>query len=222
MQSVSEAISYLREALEKVADPEKALGMRAYMKDHFFYIGVQSDKRNAILKEWIPSVRHLNYWELIFALWDEQEREFQYVALELLKKRRPKDFQPDDLYKIRELIISKSWWDTVDLLASDTLGKFLKQYPEYTTQIVKDYRNSENMWLMRSTLIFQLKYKDKTDFELLRALILEFKGIKEFFIQKAIGWSLRQYSKTDPAAVRNFLNQIELKGVAKREAEKYI
>ncbi len=222
MRSVEEAIEKLREELHAVADPNKAPAMRAYMKDHFDYMGVQSVKRNEILKSWIPETRSLNFWELIFGLWEQNEREFQYVALELFKKRKAKDFEIEDIPFIRDLIVTKSWWDTVDMLAADALGKYLKKFPEATTQVISDFRNPGNLWLMRSTLIFQLKYRENTDFELMKELILEYHPINEFFIQKAIGWALRQYSKINPDAVRSFVQTIELKTVARREAYKYI
>jgi 3-methyladenine DNA glycosylase AlkD len=88
--------------------------------------------------------------------------------------------------------------------------------------LIEEWRFSDNLWLQRSCLIFQLKYKEKVNFTLLKSLIIQFQMDKEFFIQKAIGWSLRQYSKSEPEAVRKFVEEIQLKGLAKREAIKYI
>jgi 3-methyladenine DNA glycosylase AlkD len=219
---IQQAIAELRHELERAANHDKAPQMAAYMKDRFPFLGVQATKRNEITREWTPSIKELDFWETIEALWEEEEREFQYVAVELLKKRKVNSFHPDDDARIRRLIVSKSWWDTVDLIASSTLGNYLKRFPERTEAVITDYTESENIWLMRSTLIFQLKYGKSCDFELLKKQILKFRRINEFFIQKAIGWALRQHSKIDPESVRNFLKTIDLSTVAKREAYKYI
>lgn len=217
-----EALSNLRTDLENVGDPIRAQEMKAYMKGHFPFIGVQAVPRNEIIRKWRPSIQHLDFWDLIHSLWEEEEREFQYVAIELLKKKKYTSFKSDDIHHIRELICTKSWWDSVDHLAAYTLGGFLQRFPEKTTQITADFSDSNNMWLVRSTLIFQLKYGNNTDFELMKELIYKHADSKEFFIQKAIGWALRQYSKSNPDAVRGFVQTIELKTVARREAYKYI
>ena len=88
--------------------------------------------------------------------------------------------------------------------------------------VISNWRNSDNIWLNRTCLIFQLKYKNEVDFELLKSLIVQYQPNKEFFIQKAIGWSLRQYSKFNPEAISTFINDIQLEGLAKREASKYL
>lgn len=219
---IQQAIAQLRNDLQRAVNQDKAPQMAAYMKDRFPFLGVQATKRNEITREWTPSIKELYFWETIEALWEEEEREFQYVAVELLKKRKVNSFHPDDDARIRRLIVSKSWWDTVDLIASSTLGNYLKRFPERTEAVITDYSESENIWLMRSTLIFQIKYSKSCDFELLKKLILKFRTINEFFIQKAIGWALRQHSKTDPEAVRNFVSQTDLSPLARREASKYL
>ena len=125
-------------------------------------------------------------------------------------------------HELEWLIRNKSWWDTVDLIASNYLGKYIRLFPDQGNELIEDWRQSGHLWLQRSCLIFQLKYGKGTDRELLTNLIKEFVGQKEFFIQKAIGWSLRQLSKTDPESVKRILKEIPLKGVALREASKYL
>jgi len=88
--------------------------------------------------------------------------------------------------------------------------------------VINSWRKSDNMWLRRSCLIFQLRYKSATNFTLLKGLVQELKQDKEFFIQKAIGWSLREYAKTNPTSVKAFVEESGIQGLAKREALKYL
>jgi 3-methyladenine DNA glycosylase AlkD len=110
----------------------------------------------------------------------------------------------------------------VDSIASNYLGKYVKKFPAEGFKLMEQWANSENLWLMRSTLIFQLKYGNLTDFDFLKKRIYQFRMINEFFIQKAIGWSLRQYSKFNKDSVKHFLTEVELSNLARREAAKYL
>ncbi len=208
------------------AEENRAYGekMSAYMKGKFVYYGIPSPKRNTIQKAWFAEVKasDVNSWELIDALWDKEQREFQYVAIDLLKRIPKRSILKEDLSAIEHLITTKSWWDTVDLIASNYLGAYLQKFPEQKPDVIENWRHHENMWLNRSCLIFQLKYKDATDFDLLKSLVMQYQGNSEFFIQKAIGWSLRQYSKFNAEEVREFVEEIGLDGLAKREASKYL
>jgi 3-methyladenine DNA glycosylase AlkD len=122
------------------------------------------------------------------------------------------------------LITQKSWWDTVDYLAVNHLGTALqndkKRQYSYSDQLI----NSQNVWLRRSAILFQLKYKERTDFDLLQAHILKTISESEFFIRKAAGWALREYSKTNPSAVRQFIQdyQGQLSRLTIREGSKYL
>ena len=162
------------------------------------------------------------FWTLIHSLWEKNEREFQYLAIDLLNKQPKQKYHPKDSLELERLITTKSWWDTVDLLASNYLGKYLKIFPDEGKILIEKWRLSDNLWLKRSCLIFQLKYGNKTDVSLLKSLILQFYVINDFFIQKAIGWTLRQLSKSDVESVRKILSDIPLKGIALREARKYL
>ncbi len=206
------------------ANPEYGEKMSAYMKGKFVYLGIPSPIRNAIQKEWFAEVKksEIERWGLIDALWDCEQREYQYVAIDYLKRTPKRLISKEDLPAIEHLITTKSWWDTLDLIASNYLGAYLQKFPEQKRTVIDSWRNDENMWLNRSCLIFQLKYKKETDFELLKSLIVQFQGNSEFFIQKAIGWSLRQYSKFNPEDVRAFVEEVGLEGLAKREAVKYL
>ena len=220
--TVSELIDELRRRYLSIADKDRAPGMAAYMKNHFPFLGVSSIPRKEVLKEWMPLTKNVDFWDLVYALWNEKEREFHYAALVLMQKLKAAAIERDCKLYIEELITTNSWWDSVDVIAPDFMGRYLLKFPEERNELIAKFRDSGNLWLQRSTLIFQLKYRDKTDFELLQSLIHCYQNDKEFFIQKAIGWSLRQYSKTNPEAVRQFVQENELKTVAKREAVKYI
>ena len=74
------------------------------------------------------------------------------------------------------------------------------------------------MWLNRSSIIFQLSYKEKTNFDLLKAECEKHKHSKEFFIQKAIGWALRDYSKYNPNSVKQYIESTSLKPLSQKEA----
>ncbi|NNF20457.1 MAG: DNA alkylation repair protein, partial [Saprospiraceae bacterium] len=156
-------------------------------------------------------------------LWKEEKRELQYVAMDLLGKCQ-KQIITEDLVTMEYLIISKSWWDTVDFLAANPVGHILKENPELKYQKSKEFIKSGNMWLQRTSLLFQLKYKNAVDEHLLYQNIMNLTGSKEFFINKAIGWSLRQYSKYNPKSVRRFIdeNQAALANLSVREGSKYL
>lgn len=205
---------------------ENGLAMSKYMKDRFSFFGIKSQERKSIQTMWFSSLPkdldRESSWEIIHELWNKDEREFHYVAIDWLNKWNKKNIHSNDATEIEWLIINNSWWDSVDSIASNYLSKYCQKFPQEAIALVEKWRNSDNIWLLRSCLIFQLKYGKNVDFELLKKLIRQFQGNKEFFIQKAIGWSLRQYSKSDPDAVRSFLNEINLQGLAKKEASKYI
>jgi 3-methyladenine DNA glycosylase AlkD len=219
---VQNAVAQLRELFAEQADPDKSASMKAYMKGKFDYFGISSPERKTIQREWFMTIKGLDTWDVVYMLWNQPERELQYVAADLLKKLPLKAYDADDYKKLEELITTKSWWDTTDGIASNNVGRYFQAHPDMIEKVIKRWRQSDDMWLNRTTLIFQLKYKEETDFELTKDLIIQFLPVKEFFIQKAIGWALRQYSKSNPDAVREFIETLELSTVAKREAWKYI
>jgi 3-methyladenine DNA glycosylase AlkD len=123
---------------------------------------------------------------------------------------------------LEKLITTESWWDTVDGLAANQVGGVLARFPEIREPYIDRWRQEEDFWLRRTTLLFQLRYKGQTDADLLFALIKENLADQEFFIQKAIGWSLREYSKSNAEAVQQFVAETELSGLAQREALKWM
>ncbi len=205
--------------------PENALPMAKYMKDLFPFFGIKTDERRAIFKsifkthqaEINENARAIS-WELFL----KKERELQYCGIELLIKNLKNKYVIDDIIWIEKLLITNSWWDSVDTISKFILGDYLQQFPAEIPTVVSRFSNAENIWLNRSVILFQLGYKSQTDFNLLQSLCTKHSNSNEFFIRKAIGWALREYAKTDPEAVRGFVLQSNLKPLSKKEALKNI
>lgn len=218
--SVTDLLHTLEADLVRLADPAYAPAMAAYMKGHFAFYGVKAPVRKELFKAYKARFRALG-WEdvkdLAEDLWRYDERECQYIALDLLDLF-PKAYQPDDHQFIEQLITRKSWWDSVDLLAAHQFSHFVHRHPEIGRAAVARWRHSDNRWLRRTCLLYQLSWKQQTDWPLLQSLILENADSKEFFLQKAVGWSLREYAKTAPDAVREFAAGHVLKPLSVREA----
>lgn len=214
----------LQKLYQQHADPLKAAPMKAYMRNQFEYLGIQTPKstelnRMFIAEHGLPELADLE--EILRDLWTLTEREYQYVAVGILG-RMAKELPPDFILVMEYLLVTKSWWDTVDSIAGGPVGTHFSRYPRVKEKYVALWRKSENIWLRRTTLLFQLGYKKDTDFPLLCDLICDNLGSKEFFINKAIGWALRQYSRVDPQGVRNFVAQTPLHPLSKREALKWL
>jgi 3-methyladenine DNA glycosylase AlkD len=130
---------------------------------------------------------------------------------------------PEFIETIEYLITTKSWWDTVDSFAGGTVGVHFKRYPAVKKKRLPRWRKSKDIWLRRTAILFQLNYREETDFDLLCEIINENLGSKEFFINKAIGWALRQYARTNPKAVRKFVKETkELSPLSRSEAMKHL
>lgn len=217
-------IEQLTKALDDNRNKENAIQMEAYMKNQFPFFGIKTPKRRAITKEFFQEKNILSepfQPEFVRELWNMSEREYQNIALDYVDKSLRK-ITKEHLPFIEELITTKSWWDTVDMLAQKPVGKIALDCPEVIPETIDHWVVSDNMWLRRSAIIFQLKYKEKTNEALLYQYIRQNAISKEFFIQKAIGWALREYSKTNPNSVRNFIQTEELAKLSIREGSKYL
>ena len=219
---------YLKSIIKKyedTRDPTRALQMKKYMKDQFEFYGIPTSARRELMSAHIKE-SGLPDWSEIDAiarnLWEMNERECQFTLLDLMNRMK-KNLSPDNLPLLEYLITTKSWWDTVDGLAGWLLGELFKRHPELIPETTKKWMASGNIWLQRSCLLFQLKYKKDTDLELLSSFIEQLSSHKSFWIRKAIGWTLREYSKTDPVTVQDYVAaHPELSGLSKREALKVI
>lgn len=202
---------------------DNAKYMKAYMKDNFEYLGIKTPLRKELEKEFLKekSKEALIDKELVRELWRNEYREFQYVALDYLVKQKKK-LQKEDITFIRELIVTKPWWDTIDLIASHLVGEICKKYPELIYEYILNWSTDENMWIRRTAILYQLKYKQDTDRNILEKVIKDNIEDEEFFIRKAIGWVLREYSKTNKDWVSEFVANNRLSKLSEKEASKYL
>lgn len=208
------------EIFSRHADPSMAPAMRKYMKNKFDFFGIKAPVRREIskpflIKDQLPEIGEVP--AVVLELWAQPQRELHYFSLDLLRKFSAK--APVEWLKLYEsLILTKSWWDTVDALAAWQIGDLFLKYQEEISVCTKNWMQSGNIWLQRTCLLFQLNYKEQTDFRLLKAFISQLADSKEFFIRKAIGWSLRQYGKVDPNQVLRFLEEQPLSSLSYKEA----
>jgi 3-methyladenine DNA glycosylase AlkD len=222
--STDNYLAVISEKFSSAKDDENADKMKAYMRNQFEFLGITSPQRNFLQKQIYaqfgkPIKDDALY--IVDELWKFQEREYQYFAMDILD-RSIKDQPASTVGLIEELLITKSWWDTIDFISASIVGKFFTIHKEIIPPITKRWMDSGNFWLQRSCILFQLKYKHKTDLSLLYSFINRLKSSDEFFIRKAIGWALREYSKTDPEEVLNYVNYQSLKPLSRREALKVI
>ncbi len=208
--------------LAKHADPERAVPMKAYMKGRFDFLGLAKPQLTRICKPFFKGAAHGAVdWRFIEQCWTDPYRELQYCALEYLKVMQ-KVLTPQDIPRLRTLITEKSWWDTSDFL-DRIVGGIALRYPEVNS-VLLDWSVSDNIWLRRVAIDHQLLRKERTDTALLAKIICNNLGQKEFFINKAIGWALRDYSKTNPEWVRRFIetHRNKMAKLSLREAGKYV
>ena len=207
------------------ANTSLAAKQEQYMKNRFVFFGISSPDRKKLqrpflLNEYLPTK---NAAETITKeLWKKPQRELHYFAIELLYKYQ-KQVELDDIHLYEHLITQNSWWDSVDAIASNLVGNYFTHFPERQDEITAKWMDSGNIWLQRTCLIYQLKYKENTNTMLLANNIETLLGSKEFFINKAIGWALRQYSRTAPIWVADFVeNHPDLANLSRREALRLI
>ncbi len=208
----------------KEADASNASAMKAYMLNQFDFFGIKTPIRDQIVKTYLKNnlLQHNSDLELVIKeLWEMPEREMQYFAIDVFVSHK-KLWTKSSIKLIEHCITQKSWWDTVDGIASEWLGAYFKLFSEQTFLITSRWNKSNHIWLQRSSILFQKSYKKNTDTALLSSYILNCKDNKEFFIRKAIGWALREYSKTNPDWVINFVANNKLSPLSEKEALKRI
>ena len=201
---------------------ENARGAEKYMRDQFKFLGIKSPGRRELSKQFyaqhgLPEIRDLD--KIIKDLWSLEHREYQYFGMELCDKFKKK-FRKNDIKLMEWMVTNKSWWDTVDYIAANPIGNYFRLFPECISDITGRWIKHSDFWLNRSALLFQLKYKEQTDAHLLFEYCDQHKHQDEFFIRKAIGWALRQFAKTDPKAVKDYVKSANLKPLSKKEALK--
>lgn len=212
----------IKEAFYALENPENAYWMRWYMRDQYPFIGIKKPERAVVFKAIYKEYGRGDDWfEVCSELFAMPEREFQYVAMEyMLKAKKSWDSSIPEI--IDRWVDEKTWWDVVDVLGPKVLSDYFMLFPEQRDTWVARWMKSPIFWHQRLCILFQLNYKAKTDLDLLSQVILALNTSKEFFIQKAIGWALRQYARTDADWVRAFVEERSLMPLSKREALKHI
>lgn len=222
-------IAELKTSFESAADPERAAGQQAYLKSSMPHYGIQMPEIRRLCKAafaanplssraaWVATIESL--W------WNAQRREERYAALELLGARPYQGYRDAKLLSLMEtLIVSGAWWDYVDQIAINQVGPLLRDYPVVIRPQLLEWSVGDDIWLRRSAILAQLKFKKDTDWPLLQRFIKPSRESSEFFLRKGIGWALREYSKTEPDRVLDYVrsNQRELSGLTKREGLKVL
>ena len=213
----------LYEEMIRHKNEEQAQKMSKYMLNKFEYIGIKTPERRKIFKNFFKEYKNEEKidWEFVNKCWENRYREFQYVAADYLKDKKDK-LTIDDIPKLKQFILKKSWWDMIDNLDMTIGALALKD--SNVNKILLEWSIDENIWLRRIAIDHQLLRKEKTNTELLEKILKNNLGQAEFFINKAIGWALRDYSKTNPEWVKNFIekNKEKMAKLSIREASKYL
>lgn len=211
------------QVFEEHRDEYKALMMSAYVKNLFPFLGIQSPKRKELTQPFFTQARKESSvdWVFIRQCWESEYREMQYVALDylILKKN---SLSVTDIPKLKNLAEQKSWWDSIDKL-DRIIGNVALRFPEVNETLLQ-WSISPNKWLRRIAIDHQLLRKNRTDADLLEKILINNLSQTDFFINKAIGWALRDYSKTNPEWVKEFIekNKSKMASLSIKEASKYI
>jgi 3-methyladenine DNA glycosylase AlkD len=216
-------IEQLTSLFEEHRNDDNAGPMRKYMKDHFPFLGIKSPLRKELEKQFFKETGILKEEfnkDFVVGLWEKDEREYQYTAITYTGKFIKK-LPKDAIQFLERLITTKSWWDSVDSIAP-LVGELARKYPELVEKTINHWSVDENYWLRRVAILFQLKYKQQTNETLLYDYMVKNADSKEFFLQKAIGWALREYSKTNPESVKAFIEGNQLAPLSIREGSKYL
>jgi 3-methyladenine DNA glycosylase AlkD len=215
-------LQQVQKVFKKESNAANAIAMSAYMRNLFPFYGIKTPDRKKIIKdllnEKLPPASEII--TIVEDAWSQPERELHYFAIELLAANH-KSWPKEIIALFEKMIITNSWWDSVDSIASNLTSVYFKKFPEQIITVTGRWNQSDNIWLQRSSLLFQLLYKKEMDTALLKKYILHLRNSKEFFIQKAIGWILRQYARTDPKWVKQFVKENELAPLSKKEALKH-
>ncbi len=216
-------VQQLQVLLKQAGDFPTARDQAKYMRNKFAFYGCKSPVWKGIVKEIIREKGVLtgdSLRQFVRICFEDPHREMQYAGL-LMLERRVKKEDITLIEFLEECILTKSWWDTVDWIAKLVGWHFLR-FPKLQHPTCEKWMESGEMWLQRVAIIHQLTYREKTDEKLLFEMILHVADSKEFFVQKACGWALRQYSKVEPDAVRVFISNHQLSPLTVREGLRLI
>ena len=202
---------------------DNVIPMEKYMRNKFRFLGIKTPERRKFAKKLFKNIDKNTEidWDFVFKCWENDFREMQYLALDYIKILQ-KTLLPKDITNLKKLIVSKSWWDTIDNIDL-IIGQIALEFEEID-EILLEWSISENIWLRRIAIDHQLLRKENTKTEVLEKILTNNFWSDEFFINKAIGWALRDFSKTNPVWVKNFLEKhsSKMSSLSIKEASKYL
>lgn len=213
----------LAQAYKENAIVADAPAMEAYMKHHFKFYGLKSPLRNTITKNHIASYGKVTYEDMpiiIKEAYAQPYRELHYFAMTLLETHY-KNIQEQDIELVKWMVQTNSWWDTIDYIATRGAGALVKKYPTLSFKM-DQWSTDEDFWIRRIAILHQMKFKQQTDTKRLFNYCIANANDKEFFIQKAMGWALREYAYIDGKAVLAFLAKHQMPNLTVREARKHL
>ncbi len=223
------SLKEIREIFAKNASPSDKKTMEAYMRNLFDFYGIRAGKRRELSKTYIREANKADKidWDFLKSLFEDKMREINYLGLDILRVQTHL-LSLSDFDRLVSLAQIRPWWDTIDVI--DTIIGSLGLIDSGFEEKILELSTSDNFWLRRIAIGHQRKYKDKTRTNLLAKIIKTNIQIpsqtkdEKFFIEKSIGWALREYSKTNPSWVRDFLdeNMDEMPALSRREASKYL
>lgn len=213
----------LKKLFETYSNPERAISMSKYMKGQFSFYGITAADRKNLYKDFLKTEKKQGTldWAFLDQCYADDHREFQYLAYDYLLAMK-KQLNFEDISFVKAIVMKKSWWDTVDMLAQ-VVGNIALKDSRVDEEMLA-WSREENILVRRVAILYQLRFKQKTNTTQLEQIILNCVGTNEFFINKAIGWALREYSKTNPDWVRDFLEkyQAQIANLSIREESKYL
>ncbi len=215
----------LIEVFEANANPENAVKQKAYLKNQFEFLGIAKPARAKLERDFIKSTKLIEKEEVINIIFEVSKlgfREYLYTS-QMIMQANYKRFSYKDVLDLTAITRDNQWWENTDGFQS-FLKKWFRDNPEYIKPFVLEFYQDENMWMRRLAIIAQLGMRDLTDFEIMKRAIKYNLKYDEFFIQKAIGWALRDYSKVNKTRVSEFIDshQSQLSSLAIREGSKYL
>ena len=225
-ETVISIVGFVRKSLLELENPTNAQDMQSYMKSEMPFRGVKSPDQKMIFREVVKRYKFNSfklYISVIEELWNAEYREERYLAISLARKfRLYHTLEALDTYEM--MIRTGKWWDYVDAISANLIGSLLVKYCEEMKLVLKQWIADENIWIRRSAILSQLRLKEKTDKKMLYSFCKKCLHEESFWIRKAIGWALREYSKTDPNSVHRFIqsHQEQMSNLTKREASKYL
>jgi 3-methyladenine DNA glycosylase AlkD len=220
-----EVLDRLVRRYDAARDPERAGPAEAYMRDQFPFLGLPAPTQRVLARSvlaGLPAPGEDDLRTVALACWELDEREYQYFACDWLRTHLAVP-GPGFLATIRTLITTRSWWDTVDPLATRVVGGLVRRHPELSAEM-DAWSGAEDLWLVRTAILHQLHYGAETDTDRLFGYCTRQAGHRDFFVRKAIGWALRQYARTEPGAVSSYVaaHRDQLSPLSVREATKHL